>query len=145
MIKKFKHKIRRWKKKAMQSMHNTYFFVNKLPWPIKYGAGMICVLVWVASLPNPLLPGRLFLWVGLWIFFPASYHKLLWKYVKTKNFEEVVSYHSKWVFVILKAKYKFYFKRKFYKKLMLKKAKRNFKKWLLTTSINQFKKIEKQK
>ena len=128
MIKKVKKHLKKWRKIVLSVIHNSFFRIKKLPWPIKYSSDVVCIAIGFVCLPNPLLPGWLFLGIGLWIFSPAAYYKYIWKHVRTQNFEDVIWYHSKSVFGVLKVKYKFYFKLKFYKKLLLKRAKRQFKK-----------------
>jgi hypothetical protein len=59
--------------------------------------GLLCV-------PNPLLPGWILLAVGLGIFFPEYYKRIVGKHVRTPKFEEIINRYQKRVHWLLSEK-----------------------------------------
>jgi len=144
-IKKLKKKSKKIKKKILGHIHNTYFFIKKLPRPVKYGTAGSLVVLWILFLANPFLPGWLLLGVGLGVFSPHLYKKLIWKHVRTENFDVIVKEHMEKIKYILTENGKEYLK--FYEKVLLKKniSKKKFSKLHFGRTTRRIKKHLEEK
>jgi len=131
-MRRLKAKTKHIKRKTLRHIHSVYFMIQKMPWPMKYWAAWWLIIFGFASLINPLVPGRLLLSVGIGIFSPKLYKKLIGKHARTKKFDDIIAEHVDKIGNVLTAKktkksfvhFNKLFKRKLLKRMEIKRKKR---------------------
>ncbi|HKL44255.1 MAG TPA: hypothetical protein VJ892_03175 [Candidatus Absconditabacterales bacterium] len=86
---KVKYRIDRSKKRIMRFSHYAFLKIRRTPRVIRYTLAIIFFVLGGFFLPNPLLPGRLMILIGIGIFLPGLQYKYIGRHFKSDNIKKI--------------------------------------------------------
>jgi len=96
-----KKKLNNFKRKIMRCFHKIYLKLVFIPRPIKYTIAIFFVSTWWILMTTP-VPWRLFVLMGVWIFFPSMQYKYIGRHFKPATIKNIEKTHSVSIKNILK-------------------------------------------
>ncbi len=86
---KIRNKLKHSKNVLMRFSHYVFLKIRRTPRVIRYTLAIIFFVLWWLFLPNPLLPWRLMILIGIGIFLPWLQYKYIWRHFKSDNMKKI--------------------------------------------------------